>query len=214
MSTNVGPNEPPEWLALSIDAGCRMTVTERWRGAFADGPASTIDPLSDLLRQSGIEVPPAAEKDAMPQDDSALLASTSKTSEHLVYMFGYGWTVDRLTNTGRITFCWNGSVAWKTTQGGGCAGSNIGLGWWWSVDACSYVSNVNGPAYTVTREVRGNYHCNPVSAWPCNIGNPDGYYHWLRDRETGRYDGFSGCGFAFGDNVVVGVGDSVVQGCY
>jgi hypothetical protein len=81
------------------------------------------------------------------------------------------------------------------------------------VDACVRTLYIPGPASIVAREGRGDYHCDPINIFPCNISNPDGYYHSLYDQENGSGNGSSSCVFWYTGVIVSGVSRQILQGC-
>ena len=208
-------NGEMEWIAIAVDDGCTASVAARWEGSLADAPFDLNQVPLESDEPSGRTTTEAAPTTPAPVQSGAV-ASGCKTSEGVTYMYGFGGTLDKLTNKGgRLSFCWNGTVAWMQSQSGSCWGSDPPGGWYWKVDLC-YTSTSSGspyPGQPVWRTGTGNFHCTPATSWPCDLSNPTGYYHWLKDSETGYPNGFSICGFDWGGQVVQGVGAYVVQGC-
>lgn len=85
--------------------------------------------------------------------------------------------------------------------------------WDWVVDDCIRDVYEPGPASVVRRGGRGGYHCTPVGSIPCNISNPDGFYHNLYDTEYDYSDGSSQCYLGSGGNIVEGVDNQILQDC-
>lgn len=202
------------WLAIRLDSQCRAVVTAKWEGSLTEGPSHVVEPLLRLLSAASLPIPQELEPSAMSgAGASSLLVAGSKTSEQHVYMYGFGGPGDQLTHKyGRITFSYNGQSATITGAGGSCWGSEHGS-WRWVVDRCTTTDANWGPASNVWIHARGNYHCDPPANWPCNISNPDGYYHSLLDDLHGYADGRSQCFYSWSGVVVFGVGREILQGC-
>jgi hypothetical protein len=193
-----------------------VVVSARWEGAFTAGPKDVVEPLANLLAVGGARVDEvSAGPDRAPATTSpgSEAVTACKTSEQRVYMYGIPGPLDQLTTkSGRLTFCWNGSQAWATSQSGGCTGNSYGL-WQWVIDGCWTLQYVPGPAWDAYREGKGSYHCSPPGQPPCWLSNPDGYYHSLFEWEHGYGSGASACLYAYTGLIVNGVGRTILQGC-
>lgn len=203
------------WLGILLDEQCRVVVNAIWEGSLESGPPDVIKPLLQFLTTETTPLQESSRSDNSITLGGSSLASplASKTSEQHVYMYGYGGTADQLTHKrGKLTFSYNGVSATLTSESGTCQGSNHGS-WSWVVDSCLRISYVPGPATTVLREGQGDYHCSPAGSFPCNLSNPDGYYHSLVDEEDGHANGISHCYFSYSGNIVAGVKRQIVQGC-
>lgn len=180
------------------------------------GPSAIVEPLIELLKEQSIPIPEETNLKSIGSSDiksSTMTPSSTKTSEQLVYMYGYGGTADKLTKkTGKLTFTYNGSSATITSQSGTCQGSKI-LTWQWVVDGCFNTDIEYGPADIVFREGRGDYLCKPQDSFPCDTSEPNGYYHKLFDNEDGHKDGVSHCVFWYNGTIVSGVKHQILQGC-
>jgi len=204
-----------QWLGIVLDTHCRVVVNAKWEGPLTDGPVDVIEPLLRILPVSPT-IPEKPQLDLMSRGGASglsALACSLKTSEQLVFMYGYGGTWDKLTRkTGKLTFCYDGVNATINSQSGTCQGSTPGS-WSWVVDACVTIDVRSGPAPIVWRTGRGDYHCNPPSQFPCNIPAQDGYYHSLYDSEDGHSNGTSHCSFWWTGVIVAGVDRQILQGC-
>jgi hypothetical protein len=184
-----------------------------WDGQLDEGPTDAVDPLRRLLAQQSAEVPETLSSETSMPDElfNAPLSSGSKTSQQHVWMYGYGGSRDQLTHKwGTLTFNWNGSTATLTSETGSCNGSDP-VNWHWVVDGCVRDFYVPGPASTVGRGGQGDYHCSPVTQFPCNTGS--GYYHSLYGYEYGYSNGTSACVYNISGIYVGGVSRQILSGC-
>lgn len=206
-----------EWMGAKVNPNCQMVVTARWRGDLESGPSDVVKPLLEILPLAS---EPVLENVGSPFENHLSASTTSlqstgcKTSYQNIYMYGYGGPADKLTiKWGELKYCYNGTTVWIDSQRGGCKGSTLPT-WRWVVDRCRTTGVNYGPTTSfVYRSGDGNYHCDPPGAFPCNLSNPDGYYHTLSDGESGYPDGRSYCSYGYGGNIVLGVGQQIVQGC-
>lgn len=216
INTTVTANGDAQWVGVEINSKCQVVVKARWNGAFEHGPSEVVQPLRNLLALKSQSVPETPESLSMAPSlqSTSSLATTCKTSYQNVYMYGYGGSADRLTTkSGTLNYCYNGSSVWITSQNGGCSGSTLPT-WRWVVDRCRTISTNYGPTSSyVYRNGDGNYHCSPTNVFPCNIPNPDGYYHTLSDGESAYPNGTSYCSYGYGGSIVLGVGRQILQGC-
>lgn len=208
MTTAAGDGTT-RWLEAGADDQCRMVVTAKWQGELSEGPDRITELLLPLLLT---ESPPVPEEGS--DDDGGVSAAVAcRTSEQMVFMYGFGGPSDKLTRkTGRLTFCYDGVTATSSGQSGSCQGSSPAY-WNWVVDACVLTSQNIGPNSLVWRNGRGDYHCSSPGTWPCNMSSPDGYYHSLYEEEDGHGDGTSHCLYGWSGNIVDGVNRNILQGC-
>ncbi len=201
------------WLGLRLDENCNLIVGAKWIGLLEDGPAEVVDPLFALLPNA---TEPAREAPISESNFTSLVSyrqQTCKTSNQYIYMYGLAGSGDKLTHKwGSLTFCYNGTTATISSHTGSCNGSQP-FSWTWVLDGCVTTFVVPGPAATVYRAGRGDYHCSPISQFPCNASNPDGYFHNLQDTEYGNSNGSSTCVYSYGGVIVLGVGRDILQGC-
>lgn len=198
-----------------LNTECQVVVNAKWEGALDAGPEDVIEQLHKLLTTQTSLVYEETESSLANENGAStvLLTSGIKTSEQHVWMYGYGGTWDQLTHKkGKMTFSYNGSTATITSESGTCQGSSHGS-WSWVVDGCVRDVYEPGPASVVRRGGRGDYHCTPASSFPCNLSNPDGYYHSLYETEYGYSNGSSICYLGSGGNIVAGVTRQILQGC-
>ena len=204
-----------QWLGIVLDTHCQAVVNAKWVGSLEEGPQDVVKPLLDLLAVASPLVSEQSGPDFVNKNEmstSGVLAT--KTSEQHVFMYGYGGTWDKLTHKfGRITFSYNGQSATLSSQSGSCQGSKPFSWYEWVVDGCFLTSVNYGPSNIVWRTGRGDYHCEPPGTFPCNLSNPDGYYHSLYDDEDGHADGTSHCTFWWSGTIVAGVNREILQGC-
>lgn len=210
-------SEETEWMGIKVDSNCRMVVSARWSGDLESGPPEVIKPLLAMLpfASEAVSEDDEATFEEYASTDITLLQSTAcKTSYQNIYMYGYGGPADKLTiKWGELKYCYNGTTVWVDSQRGGCRGSTLPT-WRWVVDRCRTTGVNYGPTTSfVYRSGDGNYHCDPPGVFPCNLSNPDGYYHTLSDGESGYPDGRSYCSYGYGGNIVLGVGQQIIQGC-
>lgn len=205
------------WLGILLNAECQVVVNAKWEGVLDAGPKDVIEQLRKLLvAQTSL----VYEETELPLANinvngtpNILLTSGTKTSEQHVWMYGYGGSWDQLTHkNGKMTFSYTGSTATIISESGTCQGSSPGT-WSWVVDGCVRDVYEPGPAAVVRRGGRGDYHCSPASSFPCNLSNPDGYYHSLYETEYGYSNGSSVCYLGSGGNIVAGVTNQILQGC-
>lgn len=194
-----------KWVVLRVDQQCQLVVQAKWTGALTQGPVTVVEPLQRLLPtlQSTQSTAPG------------VLSSGTKTSQQYVYMYGGGGTADKLTSIeGRITFSWDGTNASISSGSESCGASDPPGGHRWVVDSCGLQYQDGGPRDVVWRTSRGSYHCDPPGIFPCNISEPDGYYHNLYASEDGHGDtGLSHCDFWAEGYIVLGPGRDIWQGC-
>lgn len=204
-------NGETRWIALSFDESCKFVVAATWTGELGDGPSEKVDPLIDLLESQGVREEDINQPLAAASNES--LVQSCKVSFQHVFMYGYGGTWDQLTHkSGQINFCYNGSTATIDSTFKNCEGSSI-MYWDWLVDGCAVTGLVSGPASVVRFSSRGSYHCSPVNDPPCDLSNPDGYYHNLTDTEFGYGNGSSACTFGYTGQVAGGVSREIIAGC-
>jgi len=213
VGTSSSSNESTEWVAMQITEQCEIVVTARWEGSLTEGPAQVIDSLLALM--PGLLEPISEKNQSEVTSHMGALATASgtKTSEQHIYMWGGDGPPDQLTHKyGKLKFSYNGTSAWINSQSGSCNGSTP-ASWSWVVDSCTTVHVQSGPASTVSRVGNGSYHCSPAGGFPCNLSNPDGFYHTLLDEEDGYANGSSTCYFSFSGIIVIGVSQQILQGC-
>lgn len=203
------------WLGIVLDTQCQIKVNAKWDGEFNAGPSDVIDPLYILMGKESEPVFETTKSYAIKHNEMSygILTSGSKTSEQHIWMYGYGGSWDALTHkSGKLTFSYNGSTATLTSESGSCWGSTP-ASWSWVVDACIRDFYAAGPGPTVGRGGRGDYHCSPTNQFPCNLSNPDGYYHSLYDTEYGYSNGTSSCTYTVSGNWVADISQEILQGC-
>jgi hypothetical protein len=228
-------NGQQRWIAVEMTGQCEVVVVAKWVGGLADGPRQVAEPLLALIATQSDAVPEqwapamsslgtaAVTKGTRPvtgvpsgkllRISQSNLLWASKTSSQHVYMFGGGGPLDQLTHKyGQMTFSYNGSSATLDSHGGSCAGSDP-FSWHWVVDNCRTVHVTWGPGSYVGRVGDGSYHCDPTGSFPCNLSDPDGFYHTLLDEEDGYADGHSTCYASYSGIIVLGYGQQFVQGC-
>lgn len=205
------PNEY-KWLSLEINDDCELIVVAEWTGTFEDGPALIIEPLQWIIDNSKPIIVPIELPDRNVNAIQNLELPT-KTSQQLVYTYGYGGTADKLTKlTTNVTFTWDGSVVYVNHRGGTCQGGSF-MSWSWVVDSCYQLTYVPGPGPYIIYDAGGNYHCAPTGQWPCNASNPDGYYHSLFSYIEATKNGSSLCQFGASGAYVFGPKRNILQGC-
>lgn len=223
ITTSVPSDGPARWLGLTIDDQCRAVVSAKWNGEMSDGPAQVVDPLMSLTRTEsepviaqGSTAEPSESVETSEDGGVGTAASfCNRTSEQHVYMYGYAGHWDQLTHLqGRMKFCWDNTKAWVSSHWGGCWGSDPPGGWQWLVDGCWRTKLISGPAWRVQVHHRGDYHCSPPNSWPCDISDPNGYYHYLYSEIWGDGDGTSTCLWTWSGRIAGGVGQNIVQGCH
>jgi len=213
-TTAPGQNET-QWLGIILDPRCQAVVNAKWSGSVDNGPQEIVNPLMELLPTASQLILEKSHTDTQNEGGASVAGDrATKTSEQHVFMYGYGGTWDKLTHKyGKITFSYNGQSATIISQTGSCQGSKPFSWYEWVVDGC-YLTSVNyGPSTVVWRTGRGNYHCDPSGSFPCNLSNPDGYYHSLYDDEDGHASGKSYCTFWWSGNIVAGARKQILQGC-
>jgi hypothetical protein len=195
------------WLAMSISSDCVVTITESWNGSLNEGPprfASVDDEFA------------AEENPALESVASLRAATTCKTAKQLFFTYGFGGAaLDKLTKVWTsLTYCYNDSYVWgSSTAGSACGGTNPG-GWNWVVDQCVISSQSLSQSQTsVWNELRGNFHCNLPTTFPCHLSNPDGYFHRLWARVTAYDGGASTCTNHWDGFVVLGPEMQILSGC-
>lgn len=200
-----------QWLWITIDGECQAVVRSSWKGDVHGGDLP--DPLADAV-ESELE-----DREGANELDSAVTSSEAcKTSEQVVYMYGFGGTADRLTSqSGRIYFCWNlnySSPSVRISSSSRICRGSTQLSWKWVVDGCATTSYRGGPdPNSVWSTVRGNYHCDPDNVDPCKWSTPSGYYHRLFNRQIGYSSGSSKCEYWYDGTIVWGVSREIVVGC-
>lgn len=138
LTTTASSDGETLWLAIYFDEDCQAVVSAMWAGALEDGPSDVVDPLFELLPYTTDDVPKEDQTNenfsSTIQDNGmgSLLAST-KRSEHRVYMYGFGGTIDKLTKLWSIMrFTYDNSTAItvsmvETVMDRHC---QLGNGWW------------------------------------------------------------------------------------
>ncbi len=210
-SPNDGKNR---WLAITINPRCQAIVAAKWDGALAEGPSVVTAPLMRLLTKLSNPIPEEPQPNmlnAYSVLSANFISGATRTSSQQIYMYGYGGAGDKLTKkNGSLTWIYDGLQAQITSQSGTCQGSNHGS-WSWVVDYCATIALQSGPAATVFRTGQGNYHCSPTGQLPCSLGG--GYYHSLYDHEEGQKSGSSTCTYSSSGTIVLGIGQTILQGC-
>ena len=200
--------EPGEWVALTLSADCRATVTALWDGTLRDGPPN----LAAIAEKIDVDTG-AIKADSEPV---AAAATVCKTAKELFFTYGGGGAAfDKLTYLwSSLTYCYTDTWVWGTsTSGSGCAGSDHGS-WSWVVDWCLIPSQrLTQSTSSVWNQTRGDYHCTPSANFPCNLSNPDGYFHRLWDQVTAYPSGTSRCTHWWDGNVVLGPEAQIISGC-
>lgn len=206
-----------QWVGIKFNPQCRAVINAKWHGSLEEGPRDIIEPILKTMPNMTPQV--TQELPFVRTDGVPTLSATAgtKTSEQRVYTYGYGtpWFDVLTEQKGKITFSYDGTNArqsdiWWTS----CWGADhSSLGWKWVVDSCSITSLNTGPSSVVWQTGRGNYHCDPAGNFPCNLSDPDGYYHSLYTDEDGHADGTSHCTYWYSGNIVLGPGREVLQGC-
>lgn len=212
VPTDAPSDSPTKWWSVTVDESCQLVVNGKWEGALEDGPSFITEAQSSFqMGQNGPEI--QAPNYRRGESDRLSANLSCKTSTHQAHMYGFGGSWDHLTNVeGNIYWCWDGSDAVIQSESGGCWGNSF-MTWQWVVDSCPSPILDWGPTSTVRRLKWGDFHCSPSNQFPCNISNPDGYYHRLNNEITGGANGTASCiAWAQGD-YVAGVTKTMVQGC-
>jgi len=215
VKTTAPDDGKTRWLGILLDTECRAVVNAKWEGSLETGPQDVVEPLLGVLPAASEPVPESPQPGLANNDDiSTPGVRATKTSEQHVFMYGYGGKWDKLTHKyGRLTFSYNGQSATIISQYGSCQGSSPFPWYSWDVDGCYTISVYYGPGSVVWRTGRGDYHCDPAGTFPCNLSNPDGYYHRLYDDEDGYANGTSHCTYWWSGNIASGVSTEILQGC-
>jgi len=201
MSLGVG-----EWLALRVGTDCSVTVTDAWEGSLTDGP--------DRFRAISID---AESGDAtLPGSVAVTTATVCKTAQEHFFTYGFaGAAIDKLTHLwSSLTYCYNDSYVWgSSTAGSGCSGTPE-PSWVWVVDWCGVTSQrLYQNTSSVWNQWRGDYHCSVPASFPCNLSDPDGYYHSLWDQVKASISGHSTCTHWWSGHIVLGPEADIVAGC-
>lgn len=214
VRTEMQPADATRWVSIAFLPSCDAVVTSKWQGAFSAGPPGLVGGLGAALLAA--DSPLVPEEGAPTQGGSI---DACETSYQHVFMYGYGGWYDSLTHkNGNINFCYNGSTATLSSHWGNCQGSDPPGGHYWTVDSCVLNSVGWGPGSVVWRTGTGSYHCQDPNAFPCNISEPNGYYHSLWDDEDGHSNGVSHCTYGWSGQVIytgtqAHIGREILQGC-
>lgn len=201
--TEASTIESGQWEALDVGSDCIVTVQSAWTGTLADGPAEYQAVDEDL----GVPAAPAV---------ATAAATTCKLAEEFFFTYGYGGAaLDKLTRLwSAMNYCYNDTYVWGSNDtGSGCAGQNE-PSWNWVVDWCVITAQrFTQSTSSVWSQIRGDYHCTPPSSTPCNLSDPDGYYHSLWDQVTAYPSGHSHCTHWWSGQVVLGPESQIIAGC-
>lgn len=206
-----------EWIIYSVDDMCNLIVDARWSGTIQDAPKPFREIVSREAPEGKWYTAQEADKSSksMSSNKSIALSSTCETHKNTVRTYGYGGVVDKLTElTGWIVAC-------RNSNGSFVSGSNNGIcwaetwtpGWNWTIDGCAKYG-FELQSWTVAGQQRGDFHCTPSSNFPCNLSNPDGYYHSLYLSQRVYYSGRAYCTYSASGNYVLGPWGYNLQGCY
>jgi hypothetical protein len=223
------------WAAYAVRSDCVFVRDALWTGARTDGVLSvapqsllvdSVSPFSEEVFASDNSDSGTVEVERSTAasggvGDSYYLASTScGTNEQLVYTYGGGGPVlDKLTQIKlRVDWCRQTSPAsaWITGYVGTCIALDQppSFGYDWIIDSCSAPNKnlgpVNGLAYVAGQ---GSFHCGPTNVFPCNLSNPNGYYHTLYNTVGKAANGSSHCSYSYTGQKVFGPNRSILQGC-
>lgn len=203
--------EPQQsWIATQVDDDCRVVVVDIWQGGISDG---RIDLGNQDEGMSSAPFRPAASLSASSTSGGQSALNACKTAEQEIRHYGLGGNPDLLTRTkGKLSFCYTGSQIYNASYDPyGCFAK--AFGWYaWVIDACYTITWINTSTY-VEHHGAGDYHCSPVTTFPCNASTPDGYYHTLRAKEYAYPSGSAYCSGTYSGVVVRNPTQVIIQGC-
>ena len=204
-----------EWIIYSVDDMCNIIVDARWSGTIQDAPEPFREMLSEEELQGKRLIAQEDDKNSKFINTSFTSSSTCETHQNTVRTYGYGGVADKLTElTGWIVACRNSSGSFVSgSNNGSCWAATWTPTWNWTIDGCvKYGFELQ--SWTVAGQQRGDYHCTPPNNSPCNLSNPDGYYHSLYLSQRVYSSGNASCTRSASGNYVQGPWGYNLQGCY
>jgi len=205
-----------EWIIYSVDDACNLVVDARWFGAIQDAPEAFREMITKEELDGKWYVAQRGEHHQIGMIiDDINLSLNCETHKNTIRTYGYGGVVDKLTElTGWIVACRKGSGGFISgSSNGSCWAATWPPTWDWVIDSCvKYGFELQ--SWTVAGQQRGDYHCTPPSNFPCNLSNPEGYYHSLYLSQRVYASGTAYCTRSIGGNYVQGPWGYNLQGCY
>lgn len=203
------PDRLGRWSIVSVSEDCKMTLLAKWSGDLTDGPKDVIntmspeawdDPSSSFHFSGGGVTAPAA---------------ICKTNKQRVYTYGGGGpSLDKLTRIDHtVETCANGNTAWIPSLSGTCVATTLPL-WRWVNDFCgTRFQNLGPTTGSAYHSMQGAFYCAPTNQPPCNISNPDGYFHDLISNVLVNPNGSITCSYTASGQWVFGPNRQILQGC-
>lgn len=215
LRTELSNKNESKWTAIRVDNLCRLVVAGKWLGTMEDGPQDIVEPLVKkipLLTKSNEVAEGQNILTSFGTDEIGILGANSTANLH-VYMYGYGGTPDKLTHLYvDLTIDYNLQTVSIKSASRTCSGSQIFSWYKWMNDSCTRISWTPGPASRVEYGAQGDYHCDPAGTSPCNLSDPDGYYHSLKGWISGTNNGSLACWHSWSGKIVLGTG-RIVTNC-
>ena len=209
-------NAEQVWVSIAVSDACHFVVA-------GHQPAPEEDKFDrDSMRFSdtpSLHSGPSVKTDARHAVGGGFsaLSTSCGTSRQVAYTFGGGGPAfDKLTEVDNdVDFCWDGSTVWITGISGGCTAVQFDPpAHEWLIDACvSHSSNLGPTTGFAFHTGRGDFHCGPVSQFPCNLSNPDGYYHSLYNQASATKTGALSCTYWATGEPVNGPSALIYTGC-
>ena len=208
MYANIRDDNKTQWLAVEIDGQCQAIVYAKWNGQLEQGPLQFISPRE--YTTVTVNTPQVVTSAAV----SGICGHSSETNEQYIITYGYPGPFDELTrHTSRLTYCYDGVNAQTTALSSTCSAATWPPGYDWVVDECKITANNSGPSGSISGSTKGKFHCDAPTTFPCNLSNPDGYFHTINSTLTGNNNGISNCTWSWSGQVVRGPTRYIVQGC-
>lgn len=212
--------EKGQWVAYVADEACNLILDSRWSGTIKNAPEH-LKKFVDKAEPEGFEV---VAQGVSSQNNSAEQGSqgnvmaatvTCQTHSNVVLTYGGGGLADELTKlTGWIEACKDGAGSFVSgSYGGTCWAATWPPSWDWVIDSCTKYG-FELQSWTVAGQERGDYHCGPTNVFPCNVSNPDGYYHSLYLSQRAYSGGSAYCTRSASGSYVFGPWGYNIQGCY
>jgi hypothetical protein len=211
MRTAAPVDDVTKWVILSFNDNCNAIINAKWKGDLTNSPLT----LSNELSINAAEIQSTSTSESWSDEVVAASPNVSfETNEQYIITYGYPGPYDELTrHTERMTYTYDGKKAQISALGAYCNAATWPPGYDWVTDRCTITGKNSGPSSTISGSTSGSYHCDSPKSFPCNISNPDGYYHTLNSTIQGNNNGLSTCTFSMSGQIVRGPNRYIVQGC-
>ncbi|MBX3015396.1 MAG: hypothetical protein KF832_28005 [Caldilineaceae bacterium] len=200
-----------KWASILFNDDCNAIITSKWKDNSTNNQTIFSTGQDNIV----IKIQPTSADELWSDEIVAASPNISfETNEQYIITYGYPGAYDELTrHTERMTYTYDGKKAQISALGAYCNAATWPPGYDWVTDRCTIIGKNTGPSSIVSGSTSSSYHCDSPQAFPCNISNPDGYYHTLNSTIQGNNNGLSTCTFSMSGQIVRGPNRYLIQGC-